>query len=222
MAQYVMSDIHGEYEKFKKMLDLIQFSKQDKLYILGDVVDRGNSPIPTLQHIIRTPNMFMILGNHEELFLDAILHNDFNLWFANGGFITYAQYIALNPQDKKEILEYINRLPLCITLDNFVLVHSGIIPAKEPSRWENAQFKQLRDAFLWSREEFYMKPTQMDKTIIFGHTPTCNITNQTPMKIWHDPTYHDKIGIDCGATFKIHGGRLACLNLDTMAEYYVE
>ena len=38
---YVMSDIHGCYEKYLKMLNKIKFSSDDTLYILGDVVDRG-------------------------------------------------------------------------------------------------------------------------------------------------------------------------------------
>ena len=38
---YVMSDIHGEYEKYLKMLDLIGFRDEDELYVLGDVIDRG-------------------------------------------------------------------------------------------------------------------------------------------------------------------------------------
>ena len=37
-------------------------------------------------------------------------------------------------------------------------------------------------------------------------------------KIWHDPS-GDKINIDCGA---FYGGRLACLDLDSMEEYYTE
>ena len=38
---YVMSDLHGQYEKYRKLLDKIAFSDGDELYILGDVVDRG-------------------------------------------------------------------------------------------------------------------------------------------------------------------------------------
>ena len=36
-----MSDIHGELDKFEQMLELIRFSDEDHLYILGDVIDRG-------------------------------------------------------------------------------------------------------------------------------------------------------------------------------------
>ena len=37
---YCMSDIHGELDRFKAMLDLINFSSDDTLYIIGDVIDR--------------------------------------------------------------------------------------------------------------------------------------------------------------------------------------
>lgn len=36
---YVMSDIHGEYDKFKEVLKQINLQKEDLLYVLGDVVD---------------------------------------------------------------------------------------------------------------------------------------------------------------------------------------
>lgn len=63
--KYVMSDIHGCYETFLKMLKRIKFSNNDILYILGDVVDRGPEPIQALQYIMNKKNIFMIKGNHE-------------------------------------------------------------------------------------------------------------------------------------------------------------
>lgn len=38
MAHYVLSDIHGEADRFHAMLEKIQ---EDTLYILGDVVGLG-------------------------------------------------------------------------------------------------------------------------------------------------------------------------------------
>lgn len=46
MGTYVVSDIHGLYDKFKKAceaLDLVNGT--DHLYILGDVIDRGKEGI---------------------------------------------------------------------------------------------------------------------------------------------------------------------------------
>lgn len=37
---YVMSDIHGCYDKYQTMLEVIKFTADDTLYVLGDVPDR--------------------------------------------------------------------------------------------------------------------------------------------------------------------------------------
>ncbi len=44
LANYVISDIHGHYEYYVKMMEKIKFSNADMLYILGDVIDRGSHP----------------------------------------------------------------------------------------------------------------------------------------------------------------------------------
>ena len=55
MSHYVVSDVHGEDDRWKAMLEKIHFSAQDTLYILGDVVDRGPHGVEILQEIIRPP-----------------------------------------------------------------------------------------------------------------------------------------------------------------------
>ena len=57
---YCMSDIHGELDRFKAMLDLINFSSDDTLYIIGDVIDRHPGGVEILKIIKDTPNMFML------------------------------------------------------------------------------------------------------------------------------------------------------------------
>ena len=42
---YAMSDLHGYYDKYTKMLEKITFSDDDTLYILGDV--NGNDSVDT-------------------------------------------------------------------------------------------------------------------------------------------------------------------------------
>lgn len=58
---YVMSDIHGCYNEFIKMMDLIQLKDNDTLYILGDVIDRGNGSLQILDYIMNHQNIKMIL-----------------------------------------------------------------------------------------------------------------------------------------------------------------
>ena len=52
MATYCMSDIHGNYEGYQKLLEKIHFSDLDVLYVLGDVVDRGKASMKVLQDMM--------------------------------------------------------------------------------------------------------------------------------------------------------------------------
>lgn len=67
-----MSDLHGEKYRYDAMLEMIQFSGEDTLYILGDVVDRGPNGIDILRDIMQRPNVHLILGNHEDLLLGTL------------------------------------------------------------------------------------------------------------------------------------------------------
>ena len=46
---YCMADLHGERDFFVRMLERIQFSAADHLYILGDVIDRGTGGVDMLE-----------------------------------------------------------------------------------------------------------------------------------------------------------------------------
>lgn len=78
MSTYVVSDIHGEYELFMRMLERIHFSEQDILYVLGDVLDRGPHPMKVLLEMMKYPNIIPMIGNHEVMGLTC-------LKFFNGG-----------------------------------------------------------------------------------------------------------------------------------------
>ena len=62
---YVISDIHGCYEKYRGILQAIRLRSEDTLYVLGDVVDRGPDGIRILQDMMGRANVYPILGNHE-------------------------------------------------------------------------------------------------------------------------------------------------------------
>ena len=62
---YVMSDIHGCYEKYRSMLETIEFAGDDTLYVLGDVLDRGPDGFKILLDMAARPNVIGLLGNHE-------------------------------------------------------------------------------------------------------------------------------------------------------------
>ena len=45
---YVLSDIHGDRDAFNTVLSMIDLHPDDYLYILGDVIDRGQYGIELL------------------------------------------------------------------------------------------------------------------------------------------------------------------------------
>ena len=78
---YVMSDIHGNINKYEKMLMLINFSEEDELYVLGDVIDRGAEGVRILEDIMNRPNRQMLKENHELMAVDTLLaENEENEW----------------------------------------------------------------------------------------------------------------------------------------------
>ncbi len=90
--KYAMSDIHGNLDKYKSILQLIEFSEEDELYIIGDVIDRGAHGIELLMDIRKRSNVHLIMGNHELMAVQTLLAKDerewedkLDLWIMNGG-----------------------------------------------------------------------------------------------------------------------------------------
>ena len=121
MSNYVMSDVHGQYKSYMKMLKKIDLKTDDTLYVLGDAIDRGPDGIKILADIMKRPNVVMILGNHEMLMMDALKNfdeikskdrhdtDDIDLWLdpCNGGESTYEEYTKLSASKRKAILDYL-------------------------------------------------------------------------------------------------------------------
>ena len=113
MSTYAISDLHGQYEIFEKLLEIIDFSDEDYMYVLGDAIDRGPNGVKILQKIKDAPNMDLLIGNHEFMMLNAVDPNvkpkcngqDDVLWlYYNGGNATFAEYKKLHGQTRKSLI----------------------------------------------------------------------------------------------------------------------
>ena len=62
---YAVANLHGCYEKFKKLLKMIRFNDNDVMYILGDVVDFGEESIELVCDVSMRPNVYPIAGEHD-------------------------------------------------------------------------------------------------------------------------------------------------------------
>lgn len=66
MRTIVIGDIHGCLEEFNELLELIEFKRgNDRLVLLGDLVDRGPDPVGVVR-LARVLGAESVLGNHEE------------------------------------------------------------------------------------------------------------------------------------------------------------
>lgn len=231
MSTYVMSDIHGCYDAFLKMLDKIKFADGDILIIDGDVLDRGDKPIATLIHIMKNKNMELLCGNHElmavlclkllivEYTEETLKQFDMSKmgqlmeWQQNGGTPTMRDLRKYSKETQKTIYNYLTRLKLYKELEindqKYLIVHAGLGGFKKSKKLKEYTINEL----VWDRPD-YEKMYFKDKMFITGHTPTLAINGK-------DKIYYNKnnIAIDCGCTF---GGKLACLRLDDMKEFYVK
>lgn len=233
---YVMSDIHGDFDGFMEMLDNINFSDYDEMYILGDAIDRGPDGILCLQYIMSHKNIHMILGNHEMIFHDALFNPSFiPHWMErNGGAPTIHAFMALNKKDQADIVDFINSLPLSYIVtvgdETFTLCH-----ASNPTWFEEYlsdgriidKYYNIADYAVWYRGNFEFVPDNND-TVIIGHTPTITLAkfskncNAKPI-VFQGDGGNMIINIDCGNAYKSIDKRckLCCLNLNYMETIFV-
>ena len=209
------------------MLETINFSSADTLYVLGDVLDRGPHPEKILADLRRRPNAVLLLGNHERMalaVLEDLLSDDPNLcaapdrvehWFRNGGEETLRVFRELPPTEQADLIAYLKNLPpyriVSLNGKTFVLVHAGLRPCKTTEEIAQIPVHDL----CWFRPDPEI-PVFEDPSVytVFGHTPT----------VYYRGRYEilqrsRNICIDCGAAFS--GGKLACLRLDDLTEFYV-
>ena len=233
MATYAMSDIHGMYGKYMEMLKKIGFSDKDTLFVLGDVVDRGPEPVRVIQDMMSRPNVFGLMGNHDLFALDMMsrltkeiteenydtgiddeLLRQLNAWYSEGGGSTMDGFMSLSPKDRLDAVEYLREFSLYEIIDvgdrTFVMIHAGLggyYPGKKLSQYS-------AEELISSRCDPTIRYFEDDQVfLVTGHTPTPTIIGEP--KILRSG---NNFLIDCGDCF---AGRLACLRLDDLEEFYV-
>ena len=241
---YVMSDLHGLYKEYLQMLEQIRFSPEDRLYVLGDVIDRGPDGIRLLQDIMERENVTMLLGNHEDMMLSVVTMEEFSgelyekrmyQWSRNGGDVTaHAFFYNLNYKEQAKLIAYLEACPLCmpdvqVNGKHFYLVHAypHLAPGEEKRiitldylrGLPTETATELKRQILWKRLE-ETESFSLGFTVIFGHTPTQHYQKLPEMRFWYG---NGCINIDSGCAYRAKGhkeGRMGCLRLDDGAEFY--
>lgn len=228
---FVIGDIHGEYDMFKKLLSKHKPNKE-QLVLIGDLIDKGPKSKSVLKEVLALARdeynpAIVIKGNHEELFLDFLEYPEqsFNSYMQNGGGYTLTSLLGedvfLMYNDNKvelankikemyaEEISMLRDLPTYYSRNNLLFVHGGV----------NMNYEDFRNTsdedFLWLRtrdEEFGQSGNILQYIdaytglkdnikIIHGHTPDVEA-----------PVAHlNRLNVDGGAAL---GGALVGVKLN--------
>ncbi|HPU90525.1 MAG TPA: metallophosphoesterase family protein [Spirochaetota bacterium] len=206
---YIVGDIHGMADKLRGLVQIIEphLTDDDTIVFIGDYIDRGPSPYEVVEFLVRladTYNVVFLKGNHEDLFLRYVSGRDPDgVYLFNGGSYTIQSYRAHGGVHRLPARheEFFNRLRMYHEGSGYIAVHAGLNP-------DTARLaEQTEHDMLWIREAFYRSSYRWPATVVFGHTPTMQLTGSQEVYVNDEINI---IGIDTGA---VYGGPLTCLRM---------
>src|ERR1017187_971200 len=123
MSIYAIGDIQGCYSELQQLLEQIHFDPvQDKLWLVGDLVNRGPNSLQVLRLVKSLgESAITVLGNHD-LHLLAVAAGETELHRSD----TLDE--VLNAPDRDELLFWLRLQRLIYEKDGYVLVHAGLLP----------------------------------------------------------------------------------------------
>ena len=128
MATYAIGDIQGCLREFDCLLEKINFSADDELWLAGDLINRGPQSLQLLRRVKALSSQCQIvLGNHDLHFL-AILFGGHKA----SGKDTFEE--LLQAPDVYEIGHWLREQKLVHHDQDHILVHAGI-----PGFWASTQ-----------------------------------------------------------------------------------
>ena len=124
MAVYAIGDIQGCYSALLELLDRLRFdASQDRLWLVGDLVNRGPQSAEVLRFVMSLPGTVAVLGNHD-LHLLAVAAGKAKMRTGDT-----LEGILSSP-DREPMLDWLRRRPL-LHHDadlGYTLIHAGLVP----------------------------------------------------------------------------------------------
>jgi Calcineurin-like phosphoesterase. len=138
---FVVGDIHGHFKLLTSLMEKVDFNtQQDRLFCVGDLIDRGPDSIDVLKWLSE-PWFYGVRGNHEQMLLDCLSgHGDINRHTRNGGAWLY----KLSPSVQKEICKVLQTLPVMIEIGlsdgrRIGIVHAEAFLSCATHSWQDAK-----------------------------------------------------------------------------------
>lgn len=224
---YAVGDVHGRADLFDALATAIEADNRQRgeceslVILLGDLVDRG----PDSSKVLRRARAWQssrplraLMGNHEEMFLDAFTKEDvLRQFLRHGGRETilsypvdhevYAEATLAETQTlmrqavPAEDIAFMQGMEDMIQVGDYLFVHAGIRPGVPLAEQRSGDLR-------WIREPFITTPEDLGLTVVYGHT----IYEQVDIAA-------SRIGIDTGA---YASGRLTALGLEGTERWLIE
>jgi len=214
-----ISDIHGNLNRLKQLLKMIDFTPEDVLFIVGDLVEKGIQNLDTLHYIMnlcKTHKVHVICGN-----CDAIANEIFSEK-ENKDLLSYlilrknsiinemCASLSIKIEEDTDIqsvkeslkinfleeLSWIKDLPDIIETQKFIFVHAGLTSLN----LDEQKAFQVR-----SVEAFLKKGLSFNKYCVVGHWPVVLYCNNIPSCNPIIDREHKIISIDGGNVLKRDG-----------------
>ena len=234
MKTYCISDIHGHLDNLIRFTNTLE--EDDRVYVLGDVIDKGPESIKCLEHIMNDKRFTMLLGNHEYMMFNVLsldkksyeYQDAYDLWINwNKGQSTLYEYESLSKDKQKEIYDYIKNLPLNIPNvkvkdKTFYLVHSCPRDNISVTMADVKYNKSIIASYVWDRVVIDDTTDVGDINVIAGHTPTQEYVglyckNISPAYNHNDINKASYIDIDGGLATSLKNAKLIALCLDDLS-----
>jgi serine/threonine protein phosphatase 1 len=214
MSRYAIGDIHGGARTFRALLERLRLQPGDRLFLLGDYIDRGPDSKGVLDTILQLlasgHDLRPVRGNHDDMLLQTVsgYHDDYAWsWMKGWGEATLKSFGVTNPEELPDrYLELLRQMPYLRLEDDFVLVHAGLDMAVNDPITESSPL-----AMTWGEAGGIDAARLGGRRLVTGHHPW-------PLSLIELSLQSDHLMLDNGAfTGNLpEYGNLVALNLDTM------
>lgn len=157
MRTLIIGDIHGCVEELKELLSIFNPTPQDKIYSVGDVINKGEDSRACIR-ILKSFNIKPVLGNHEYWYLNRYPFDEDSKWKA-----FYDLNLSID-----DVL-WLKTLPLFIENDRFILVHGGFDPRIGLEKTDKETLVSIRTLDINKKQIPWYDLYEGEKPVYFGH-----------------------------------------------------
>ena len=222
---YILSDIHGEYELFCRLMEKVKFSDGDTLISCGDMIEKGKHSVLLAKLLFSMKNAVLLAGNHEYDFLKYY----WSLMRQTDDYDFVLRKLKECFPDDGELLDWetvdrIEALPYYYETAAYICVHAGvpldregrILPLKDASPEQLVYDRIFKEPNIFPKE---------GKCVFFGHTTSMSLGYGTQItRFLREGAHGDRVS----DFYKIHldtgtwmSGVLGCFRVEDCRSFYV-